>query len=364
MMKILLFTLAAVVLVSGCTQQEQPTFRVGIIESLSGNAAYYGEPNLKGVEIAKEVIAEKYPWLKIEIVHEDSKYTAQGGVEAYRKLQDVQYIDAVITHASPVSLAIQPLARQDGILQMAVSASARTYSSPDDLSFRVSPTTDIEAETISDFLLSKNFSRLSILYMNNDIGLSVTNSVKEKLNQKNPEISIVTEDTFALDNTDFRTQLLKAREKNPDAIFVPSLASHIALILRQAKEINLDVQFLGFRASEDPVLLNAGELAEGFVYSYGFDPSGESGEIKTFSETFKGKYGVKPDGYAAEGYEGLRLVASAFDSCDKNYTCIQAYLQNLRNYSSVFGSLSFDENGDVYYQFFIKKVANGEFVRY
>ena len=61
------------------------------------------------------------------------------------------------------------------------------------------------------------------------------------------------------------------------------------------------------------------------------------------------KYRIAPDGYAAEGYEGLRLVISAFASCDKNYTCMQGYLQNIRNYSSVFGNLSFDENGDVYY---------------
>ena len=45
------------------------------------------------------------------------------------------------------------------------------------------------------------------------------------------------------------------------------------------------------------------------------------------------------------------------------YECVQNYLTNLRDYDSVLGKLSFDENGDVYYDFFVKTVRNGEFVR-
>ncbi len=346
---------------SGLQQKE---IRIGVIESLSGNAVYYGEQNMKGVEIAKEEMQAKYPEFNIEVVHEDSQYTAQGGVAAYRKIKELQKIDAVITHASPISLAVQPLANNDSILQMAVSSSARTYSSMNDLSFRTSPTTDAEAEALADFIIEKSYENLSILYMNNDIGISITNSLKSKLEERNSSIRIVTEENFNLDNTDFKTQLLKIRENKANAIFVPALASHIALILKQSKEANLTLQFIGFRASEDPILINnAGVLADGFVYSYGFDPSG-NGEIQQFSEMFQSKYNTLPDGYAAEGYEGMRLVVIALATCNNNLECAKNYLHNLTSYKSVFGSLSFDENGDVYYEFFIKIVRNGTFVRY
>jgi len=54
----------------------------------------------------------------------------------------------------------------------------------------------------------------------------------------------------------------------------------------------------------------------------------------------------------------------AFAECGKDYECIKDYLTNLKNYNSVFGKLSFDNNGDVYYDFFYKTVKDGQFVKY
>ncbi len=354
---------AALLFIQSYKQIQSPNeIKIGVIESLSGNAAYYGEQNMKGVEIAKEEMQAKYPDFKIEVVHEDSQYTAQGGVAAYRKIKELQTIDAVITHASPVSLAVQPLANNNSILQMAVSSSAKTYSSLNDLSFRVSPTTDIEADAIVNFIHQMNYQNVSIFYMNNDIGLSIANSVKSKLGNSSVAVS---EEGFDLGITDFRTMLTKAKDLNAKALFVPALASHNALMLKQAKEIGFNAQLIGFRASEDPILIqNAGELAEGFIYSYGFDPDSNNSETEIFVNAYRTRYNEIPDGYAAEGYEGARLAILALASCNKNLECAKNYLENLSNYMSVFGNLSFDKNGDVHYKFYLKTVKNGTFVRY
>jgi len=69
-----------------------------------------------------------------------------------------------------------------------------------------------------------------------------------------------------------------------------------------------------------------------------------------------------PDAYAAEGYEGFRVLAEAFGECGKNMQCAKNYLQGLKNFSSVFGSMGFDGNGDVNYGFFLKTVKDGKFV--
>jgi branched-chain amino acid transport system substrate-binding protein len=141
-------------------------------------------------------------------------------------------------------------------------------------------------------------------------------------------------------------------------------AAHISNILKQADELGIKAQFLGFRATEDPVLIkNAGALAEGFIYTYAFDANDDSPEVRNFAEAFRSKYSTIPDGYAAEGYEGMMLVAASFDKCGKDYDCIQSYLSGLKNYRSIFGNLSFDRNGDVTYPFFLKTVKGGKFVK-
>ena len=338
--------------------------KVGVMESLSGVAAYYGEENKKGVEVAMAEISKKYPDLKFEVYHEDSLYTAKGGVDAWNKLKNQHALDAVITHASAVSIAIQPLAKQQGILQMAVSSSAKSYSSPNDLSFRMSPTSDAEAEVMADFLKNQNYKRLGLIYMNNDFGVSVISSLENEL-RSIPNIQVIGKEGFVLEATDFRTILSKLKASNPDSIFVVATANHLSNLLKQAKELGMSAQFLGPRSTEDPVLLkNAKEVAEGFIYTYGFDPNNGSSKAREFSKAFQDSYGVIPDGYAAEGYEGMMLVAAAFEECGKDYGCIQNYLSGLRNYHSIFGNLSFDQNGDVTYPFYLKVVKSGQFIKY
>lgn len=75
------------------------------------------------------------------------------------------------------------------------------------------------------------------------------------------------------------------------------------------------------------------------------------------------KYGNNPDGYAADGYEGFKLLALAFINYGKDNTCMKSWLENLKDYKSVFGDIKFDTNGDVFYNFFLKTVKDGKFVK-
>ncbi|MBI4155386.1 ABC transporter substrate-binding protein [Candidatus Woesearchaeota archaeon] len=341
-----------------CSRTEE-NIKVGVLLPLSGPAAYYGEQSKKGIEIANEEIIEHYPKLKLEFYYEDSLYTPKGGIDAYRKLMDFNKLDAVITAASPVSLAILPLAIEDKILQMAIFSSADKYITQNDLSFRISTTSRIETAKLAEFI--KNFNRLGIIYLNNDFGVSFKESLKNELLKLQADTKIIGEESFLLETSDFRTSLIKIKENNPGAIFIIGTASHYSNILKQAKELDLNVQFLSMRSAEDPILIkNAKEAAEGLIYTYPFDATKDL----DFVNQFKRIYNSVPDAYAAEAYEGFKLTAMAFAECGKDYECIKDYLTNLKNYNSVFGKLSFDDNGDVYYDFFFKTVKDGQFVKY
>jgi branched-chain amino acid transport system substrate-binding protein len=85
---------------------------------------------------------------------------------------------------------------------------------------------------------------------------------------------------------------------------------------------------------------------------------------KKFLDNYFTKYGEFPDGYAAEGYEALGLIVFAFDTCGKDYNCIQNYLLTLKDHNSIFSNMSFDANGDVYYDLILKTIKEGKFVNY
>jgi ABC-type branched-subunit amino acid transport system substrate-binding protein len=100
------------------------------------------------------------------------------------------------------------------------------------------------------------------------------------------------------------------------------------------------------------------------TFFYFFNAKSRLSSTRKFALAFRRQYKIAPDAYAAEGYEGFKLVAFSFIRCHKNYDCIKSYLENLTNYQSVFGRLGFDKNGDVYYKFFLKQVKNNSFVKY
>ena len=198
--------------VTGAATYKQ-SIKIGAILPLSGSAAYYGENSQKGIEIAKEELKQIYPDYRFEVLYEDSQYTAKGGVDAYNKLKNFDRLDAVITGASQVSLAVLPLAKESGILQMAIFSSANKYSVADDLTFRISTRNEIESEAVANFISLKNYRKLAILYINNDFGVGFKDALKEQITKKNIPISIVVEENYLLDTNDFRTILTKAKQK-------------------------------------------------------------------------------------------------------------------------------------------------------
>ena len=333
--------------------------KIAVILPLSGSAAYYGEASMKGIELAKEELQNQFSNLELKVYYEDSLYTPKGGVDAYHKLIASEKIDAVITGASQVSLAVQPLAAKDGILQMAIFSSAEKYSTPDDISFRVSSRNEIEAEKIAEFVKGKDFESLGIVYLNNDFGVGFKEALKKKLTAVSPRTRVF-EEGFSLDASDFRTILAKLRQSG--AVFLVGTAKHYAIILNQAKELGINVQFLSMRSAEDPQLLEiSASSAEGLIYSYPFDKA-RTIKAQKFSNNFEAKYGKIPDAYAAEGFEALKLVVLAVEKCEKNQECIKKHFEELTNYDSVFGQIQFDKNGDVYYRFFLKTIKDGKFV--
>jgi branched-chain amino acid transport system substrate-binding protein len=326
------------------------SYKIGVILPLSGPASYYGEQTKKGIEFADSYLIKTYPDIKFSIIYGDSQYDPRVGVNAYAQLQETNKLDAVITLASPISLAIQPLAKKDGILQMAVASTASKYSTPNDLSFRTIPIVKKQTDLLAKYIFNKKYSRVGILYVKNDFGIGGKDAFKNSLQDQGLINKIVSEESFLTDATDFRTQLTKIKADDPDVVFIIGTAANYSNLLRQKSELGLKSQFVSISSTEDSSLLaNASQYAEGIIYTYYFIDFAMASQLQ--------------DGYAAEGYEAVRLVGLAFSECGKDYSCIQQYLSSLRGYDSVFGELSFDINGDVDYPFILKTIKNGQFIK-
>jgi branched-chain amino acid transport system substrate-binding protein len=346
------------------TTQVGQKITIGVIETLSGPAAFYGTETQKGVDLAIDVLQEEYADYSFKVYHQDAEFTPKGAIDAYAALKQAHDLDVLLTQASTVSVAIQPLAHEDELFHVALVTSALAFSTPNDYSFRASAMSIDEAEPMARFMEEQQFERVAVLYFQNELGVSMVASLKEALAAEYPNAEIVIEEGFAPTEQDFRTILTKVKAEDPDAVYVAALGGNIATILNQSQELALDTQFLSFRIAEDPTVLDvAKENANGMVYTYAFDAESKDEMLQDFVRRFEKKYGVMPNGYNAEAYMGTYLVGTAFVECKKDYACIADYLERAEGHKTIFGDVLFDENGDISHEFFLKEVKDGAFLR-
>ncbi|MBI5393043.1 penicillin-binding protein activator [Candidatus Woesearchaeota archaeon] len=370
-----IFVIFLVLVLQGCAVQNQDNqpLRVGIILPLSGNFASYGIESQQGILLAFEEFQKQdkngnvnFP---VELYFEDHQGDQKLAVTAYQKLRS-NNISLLITGMSPVSLALKPLAEQDEIVQMAMFSSTPSYTSSNDYSFRVTARAEVEDTILAKSIIDK-YQKVAVMHINNDMGLGHKKGFVGAFSSFGG--SIVAEEAYGAKDTDFRAVLVKIKDTNPEALFIAGDTKTTAYIIKQMKELQMNMPVYATRAVEsDELLAIAGDAAEGLIYTYPIDfvidfvSQNQSGQknilLEQFAANYKMRHNKIPTAYSAEGYEALRLLLFASKECANN-VCVKQRLLSFQQIPSLFGKLSFDENGDVWYEFFLKKVENGKFVR-
>ena len=81
-----------------------------------------------------------------------------------------------------------------------------------------------------------------------------------------------------------------------------------------------------------------------------------------FVRNYREKYGVEPNNYAALSHVTLHVLAEAIANAQSTDSiAIRDALSNIRDFDTIFGKFSFDENGDAVHAPKILIVENGRF---
>jgi branched-chain amino acid transport system substrate-binding protein len=204
------------------------------------------------------------------------------------------------------------------------------------------------------------------IYVNLDYGAGVKSVFSKEFERLGGEI--VYSDGFANGTTDFRTQLTKIRNSNPDILFIPGYFQEVSNILKQMKDLDFNIQVLGVNSFYDERIIKlAGEQAEGIIFTYpAYDSNSDDKIIKTFVENYSSKYGNTPDAFAAHGYDCMKVIEYAVKQLKKKSEAItrealRDEVSKIRDFNGVSGKFSFDENGDVIKEMRFMTVKDGKF---
>jgi branched-chain amino acid transport system substrate-binding protein len=361
---IVLIAALAIILIVTQTRKESEVIKIGVILPLTGNGANYGEKTKIGLDIALYEINSKIKDKKILLVYEDSYGTPQNAVNALNKLINIDKVQIVIGPIfSDEVLACAPIANSKKVILFITAAASDNIKAAGEYVFRNRLSASSLSYVLANYVLKKlSLKNIVVLFENSANAIDYKNGFVNTIKAAN--INVLLEESFDKGSTDFRTQIQKAKDSKPEAVFITGHAEEIGYFIRQSKEMGLKVQFISTAGAEGSELLKIAEnAAEGLIYATDAFTSREGDpETESFIKKYKEKMKVEPDFFSVNAYDALQVIAHVGQQNGWRSSEVKKGLLELKDYQSVGGIYSFDKDGEIYGKpVAIKIIRDGKF---
>ena len=266
----------AVAVTGVASAHAQDTIKIGVTQPLTGAFAASGNYVAQGAKIAEDEINKAGGVLgrKIQLVIEDNKSNPTEAVATAEKLTQRDKVPVMMgAWSSTLTLAVMPKLEEYGVpMLVETSSSGKITTSGNPWVFRISPTSEMEAVAFKPLVEKLGIKKADFLATNNDFGLGATQEFGKMLRAAG--VSVGVSETMDPKAVDFSAQLAKIKASGSDTLFVTTAVEQITLILRQAKEQQLNVRIIttGGSNSPDQLIQQAGPAADGSMHLVFFTP--------------------------------------------------------------------------------------------
>ena len=342
--------------------------RIGLSLPLTGRfvAAFGYLPTQQGFELAREEINHSgmLDDAKITFIAKDDRGTVEGAIEAFNKLIHQDGVSVILGPGlSSQAQEVFPIAQQNRVVVFSPNSGASGLSAIGDFAFRAALTTDVLIPSgIKATQAKLGYQRVATIYDESDLYSTDSDTVSRAAFANNG-IEVLATETFQSGETDFSAQLTRIKALNPDVIFISALSPDISAILIQARQLGIpdSVPFVIPDLPSDEIQA-AGDAAEGVITFTGWASTADTPGNQTFIQSYRTKYGIEPNIFAAQCYAAVYILAAAIvEAQSTDPTAIRDTLANTKNFDTILGQFSFNAVGDAVYDPVILTVENGEF---
>ena len=222
----------------------KPPFRIGVMESLTGPGETYGNVSVQAKQMAVDEInaAGGINGRMIELIIEDSKCSAQDAITAYNKLTDVDGVKIILgTSCSGAMLGAAPLAEADGVILFSGLATNPDIANAGDYIFRTALSDALLGVDAGNVMWADGVRNLATISETTDYAEGVRRTSVAQFEKRGG--TVVAEERYGSDTTDFRTQLTKLIGENPDALLVAAQSEFTGgTIIKQVRELGFEGQ--------------------------------------------------------------------------------------------------------------------------
>ena len=314
--------IAGALVLTACTVFAADPIKVGSVLSVTGPAAFLGDPELKTLQMLVEDINKKGGVLgrPLELVHYDDGSDASKANGFGKRLIDDDKVDILVGGTTTGStMSMVPLVEKAGIPFISLAGAVVIIEPVKKWVFKTPHTDRMAAEKVFEDMKKRGISKVALLSETSGFGQSgrkETEGVAGKYG-----ITLVANETYGPKDTDMGPQLTKIRNTaGVEAVFIFGLGQGPALATKGYKQLGITLPLYHAHgvASDDFIKL-AGPAAEGIRLPAAAllaanklaanDP--QKAVAEAYSKEFSTKFKADVSTFGGHAYDGLSLAVDA-----------------------------------------------------
>ena len=304
---------------AGCgSSSNSNEIKVGANFELTGNVANYGAASMRGFKLAIKEIndAGGVNGKKIVIAEADNKSEASEAVNAATKLISDDGAKVIVGPAVTANvIAESQVAAENKIPVLAPDATSPDVTVENG---KVKPFIfrscfiDPQQGTVMAKFASENLkAKTAVIYYDNssDYSKSLAKVFQEKFEAAGGKVLM--QEAFVAKDQDFKATLTKLKDANADIMFVPAYYEEVGKIVKQARELGMNMPILGTDGWDDKKVTDiaGADALNNTYFSTHYSDKDES--VKPFVDAYQKECGEMPNVFAALGYDAGKLLADA-----------------------------------------------------
>ncbi len=360
--------LVAAALMSGCSGE----LRVGVVLPETGDAAVYGTSIKQGVQLAFEHGKAKGTMPAGLIVeYRDSQSLPDVAAALARELYDRGALAVIGGATTAEAQTMIQVANQAKAVLMSPSASAPDLSRNSMFFFRTCPSDDYEGPQIVKILTRSPDTRsVLIIQESGPYASGLLPVVLGEMRKRN--VAVCGSAPIQMTDADWERKLHdRITAQQPPVAFVCASGDNLLAAVRSLRAVRFAGTIVtpsGVAARE--IIQQGGAALEGVLFPMvalnWIEPKEEI--VKEFLASFRSRYGVAPDVFAAQGYDAALAVGMAYAALrTRSGKELQLRLKGLGEHWGVTGTLAFDDYGNIKHfprTYWIRNGSVDDFERY
>lgn len=343
------------------------TIKIGYFGDLSGPTFNFGQSAKNGVLLAAAEInrAGGINGRKLDVVIEDDQGSPERAATVVNKLVHQDNVVALIAGgASGSSLAAGPNAQAAKVPMISPSSTNPAVTQIGNYIFRACFIDAFQGDVMARFAFNTLKARKAAIMLdyNSPYSRGLTDFFELSFTKLGGEV--VSKQSYTQGDADFKGQLSSIKATEPDVVYLPGYYGDIAIIAKQARQLNITQPLLGGDGWDAPELWQlAGDALNGSYISNHYSVDDPSPATQKFAQDYRFQSGnLAPDAHAALAYDAMRFLGEAIQRAGTEGPKLRDALAVTKNFAGITGIISMDQDRNAVKPAVVLKLEDGRYI--